>query len=78
MSRNTFEAKGGLTLRDPTLQIKAWQNNNKTQMDFWERTMLSRILCGFQDKTQDEARELHIYFKGRYDLALAFEQFFKE
>ena len=78
MSRNTFEAKGGRTLRDPTPQIKSWIDNNEQLWKFWERTAECPGLCGLQNKTQAEAKELSAYYKGRFDLALGFEQFFKE
>ena len=64
--------------RDPTLQIKAWIANNEVIMKFWETTMKSPHLSHLQGQTQVEARELYIYYKGRYELALGFEQFMEQ
>ena len=47
-------------------------------MKFWETTMKSPHLSHLQGQTQVEARELYIYYKGRYELALGFEQFMEQ
>ena len=50
-------------------QIDSWVNNNHLLWQFWQQVVYDGT-WGFQDKTEEEAKNLDNYYEGCYDMAL--------
>lgn len=72
-----FPDQSKKTVCTKPLQVKAWIDNNKALMVFWQ-TVVTNESHHLQNKTREEAIALANYYEGRYDMACNFMEILEE